>query len=857
MYHKFAVCGGGLSVLVPPVINKSMTEDEEKSGWRVHQSHSAMYAGGKLQFNSDGKFFACVFEGNINFVNSDTGALMFKLNKEEEEEEEGAERITTFCLHPNNLEIVTASSNQLIRRWNIKEALERCHEEEEIFPIMMRSWKGHDGPISCADFHHSGDLLVTGSSDRTVKVWNLKGGYCTHNFRGHASVVSSVVFNKDPKCFTLASSDFGGDVFIWDMMIQTNKVHSSSKAGQSSHGHLALKNHSSAVTAVCFADHDLVFTAGRDKVICAWKGDTLLTTFPVMESIEGMQLLPNSLFPEIDTKQHYVLATAGDKGIIRTWNFTLTGNSGKMSCVHTQYSSAKAQTNHYTDLLQTDTYLVGITFDNIIKFIDPKSLNRTKQIVGFNDEIIDLKYLPGEQNKVVMANSTNHLAIVDLETFNHEVLSGHSAIIMSLDVSGKYIVSGSKDNTARVWDASNLECIALCRGHTEGVSAVCILDINESMISKLQNKKRSNGSGIGKLSPPCVVSASSDKTLKFWSFASGNSEDDHETLIMACRHTKVAHEKVINTIASSPNKALVATGSQDKTIKLWETSDYTLKGVLKGHRRGVWNVQFSPVERCLASASADKTIRIWSISDMSCITVLEGHSTSCLRVQYVGNGTQIISGSSDGVMKVWSLRDSQCIGTMDDHNDRIWALAAPPYSPDAPIKEIVSGGGDGRLLVWKDMTEELNAQKARQSEEEILLEEELFSCVRKKDYVRASMRAISLQRPHRFKTILEMMISQKLPGQDIGTLVRALDHEQLFYCWELARDWNTYARNSVVAQQLVQNLMLVDIPLSAAENVKGIIEPFLAYSERHFQRLDKLVKDSFLVDHALACMGEL
>lgn len=74
-------------------------------------------------------------------------------------------------------------------------------------------------------------------------------------------------------------------------------------------------------------------------------------------------------------------------------------------------------------------------------------------------------------------------------------------------------------------------------------------------------------------------------------------------------------------MAVSPNDKLLASGSQDRTAKLWSLADMSLLGVLRGHRRGIWCVQFSPVDQVLASASADGTIKLWGLHDFSCLKV--------------------------------------------------------------------------------------------------------------------------------------------------------------------------------------------------------------------------------------------
>lgn len=80
----------------------------------------------------------------------------------------------------------------------------------------------------------------------------------------------------------------------------------------------------------------------------------------------------------------------------------------------------------------------------------------------------------------------------------------------------------------------------------------------------------------------------------------------------------------INSVAVSPNDKLLASGSQDRTAKLWSLvggPDLSLLGILRGHRRGVWAVCFSPVDQVLATSSADGTCKLWGLQDFSCLKV--------------------------------------------------------------------------------------------------------------------------------------------------------------------------------------------------------------------------------------------
>lgn len=97
----------------------------------------------------------------------------------------------------------------------------------------------------------------------------------------------------------------------------------------------------------------------------------------------------------------------------------------------------------------------------------------------------------------------------------------------------------------------------------------------------------------------------------------------------------IAHQKDINCVCVSPNDKIVASASQDKTVKLWTSDKFELLGMLKGHKRGVWSVRFSPVDQVVVTSSADCTIKLWSVANLSCLKTLEGHESSVLKAEFL------------------------------------------------------------------------------------------------------------------------------------------------------------------------------------------------------------------------------
>jgi U3 small nucleolar RNA-associated protein 13 len=177
----------------------------------------------------------------------------------------------------------------------------------------------------------------------------------------------------------------------------------------------------------------------------------------------------------------------------------------------------------------------------------------------------------------------------------------------------EWIATTSKDFTVRVWRVRDSKNVAIGTGHTDSVGAVCF-------------SKRNHDYGLTSRSA-FLCTGAGDKILKRWNVPIAvldavSSEEQSEVMKLGCTHSVRAHEKDINTIAISPNDAIIASGSQDKTIKLWRSSDLSAVHTLSGHKRGVWRVVFSPVDKSLASCSGDRTVKLWSVADYSCLVSL-------------------------------------------------------------------------------------------------------------------------------------------------------------------------------------------------------------------------------------------
>lgn len=182
-----------------------------------------------------------------------------------------------------------------------------------------------------------------------------------------------------------------------------------------------------------------------------------------------------------------------------------------------------------------------------------------------------------------------------------------------------------------------------------------------------------------------VASGSRDKTIKIWNLETG-------TLIRTLR----GHSEAVNTVSFSDNGNLIASGSSDKTISIWDVQTGESIRTLYGHSDNVESVVFSPDSQTLASSDRDKTIVIWDLVTGELIRRLEGEKNLERPVAITPNGQAITSGSMEKTIRIWDLKTGEPIRSLEGHTDTVEAVA---FSPDG--KTLVSGSIDKTVKVWQ------------------------------------------------------------------------------------------------------------------------------------------------------------
>jgi WD40 repeat protein len=180
-----------------------------------------------------------------------------------------------------------------------------------------------------------------------------------------------------------------------------------------------------------------------------------------------------------------------------------------------------------------------------------------------------------------------------------------------------------------------------------------------------------------------LASGSVDSTVKIWNV-------EHGSLLNTFKQPSG-----ITYLTYSPDGGLIATGAYDGKIRLWRSPDGMLAKTFIGGSATTWCVDFSADGKMVAGAGEDKAIKVWNMETGQLIFTLTGHDKNIWDIKFSPAGDVLASGSFDKTIKIWDLNSGKLLHTLSDHSEAVVSLA---FSPDG--KWLASTGDDRSVKLW-------------------------------------------------------------------------------------------------------------------------------------------------------------
>ncbi|MBD2182353.1 WD40 repeat domain-containing protein [Planktothrix sp. FACHB-1375] len=564
---------------------------------------------------------------------------------------------------------------------------------------------GHKGSVLSVDISPDNQLIVTGSNDKTVKIWKLDGTLL--QTLKHTATVHRVAFSPDSRMIVSGSLD--GSLKLWGVDGKLIKN---------------IPAHQSAVWGVAFSpDGKLIASASGDGTVKLWKLNGKLH-----QALRGHQ---KSVWSVAFSPNSQMVASAGFDSTVKLWSIdgtllkTLEGHKNAVWDVAfcpSQNLLVSVSADYTAKIWQTDGKLVKtLKTDNSIVGVDCKG---EYIATSGRDNFVKIWKINGtfirnlKQHQAIVrdvALSTNGLIAasasddgkVKLWKRNKYLLKPlyvHKDTIWDLATSkdGKLFASVSGDDTIKLWSTNGLLQKSITQKEFKGrtltfsTDSRIILagDINYIQIWNLKNTNDKLKVKLLKIFPgnnvnlfaiavtpdrKMIASGGDNKMIKLWDFQ-GN-------LLTSF----FAHNERIWKLGFSSDGKFIASASEDGTVKIWH-KDGKLVRTLR-HNGAVWGMAFSPQGNLIVTASRDDTLNFWRL-DGKLLKRVSGKSNGLTRVTFSPDGKTIATGGVDNTVKLWSIT-GELLHTLPGHEGMVISL---DFTADGNF--LVSGGDDGLIIIW-------------------------------------------------------------------------------------------------------------------------------------------------------------
>ena len=552
-------------------------------------------------------------------------------------------------------------------------------------PIETTVQRGHTKSINSVAFSPDGKLLISGSSDHSLKLWEIETGRELRAFIGHKGAVNQVFFHPNGEWVISASSD--SEIRFWE--VQTGQLIKTYKIPDQNIISIAIDPSGKYLAAGTYGDSVKVFNTLADSVIYSFKGDRSLVNYVDIDESGTLVAIghDNRKATIYNLKTGELISELKEEGGFCGGCPTNVHFIGNELVTSNSYEGSGLRVRNFSG--KTVTLLTAQMEENTLAISLQKGAEKLLTVDKDSIVIWDLKLgkplfkLDPKSKDAYPVYGTNRLHNVPNRSTNQ-----FKGAAFSPD--GSLIATADNSNLIILWDAETGERKSTFYGYLS-LPNKGELDFDPNSYWEWYSHELIAFKNKIAISPDGLHAFRADrgKVVKRWNLLTGKVD----------QHYSGHEEAVVSFVLTNKGDKLLTAGGDHKAM-LWDVNTGNLLKSFKGHRDLIYDVAFSHDQSKLLTASRDGWVYVWEVETgkrLSAIKMDNDQSTytPVYVARFSPNDLYVFTGVSEGIVKMWEIDTGREVRELIGHTDLITDIE---FSLDG--KSIISTSRDKSVRYW-------------------------------------------------------------------------------------------------------------------------------------------------------------